>query len=875
MSTSTPSRTKSGKDKLYGYLDGYEQCCFTGSPKREVVASYRELLTNEARLLFRNQPDASIPVDILTGLADRFLTAYYSRMSNCRNSAKCAELADLAKEDSKSLSYLLSLIMTGATSQIGTLAVCPINSEQISSVIDICDKCPYYLSHKFCIAYDLLNEEQDVTDMFHPIKFKLVEYKFLALGMIRLAHHLMSTCQVDVNNLISYHMLFEFSITIGKIFELMNPSEQVRQNYLDDAEKMLTSEPLSKDTDEWSYYHSILKEVFDDITEGKKRYIRDMRNAIDKSQDLLHSKFDPKYDYYTSLKGTAQSKYTGIKESLISSGLEVDIYKDEYREYDEHIGYISYYPDKDQNFQGEIPTTRTILINNPGKFKPRIIHIGDNPTQDRCAYIHRRLSKLLSYLPEDSTGDQDRGRTFLQKATLEWFLEPDKLEKKGIYCFDFSNATDTLDQGFQHEVLEFIFDPIIARFWDQVSGHDKYIQVVNGGYKLYHQTCGQPQGLLGSFDAFALAHHFIFLMDMKILGLEDHSAREFYSILGDDSVCSSIEPEYETFPEDNTLQDEEGISRSTTEMVHFGICKYYAGFKINYDKSTSTHWCSDEAKQDFAKVTYRNGSLFTPIPFRLAMNYSSSIDSKLAVAIWRGDRNDPLCREYMNIVLESCDPIIGDIIRSGQIPYLEKFADDTIVYNASWLARLRYATAVAHLSMALCFSVVSDLERDQSPFDAIERAMRKMLSRRVSEKINNVDPNHKIFRVLEDNVEVIQLLHNIYEQKSLDDKYLALACSTLGEEFLQGDIFDCLYTLGTTRRLLLYSKSNPDTDLSQVFPDFNVSMIREISNFSERLMTRGIAKKPREKVSVLKSELSILNELDDILGFVPRTVNSL
>lgn len=876
MSASTPSNTHVGKDKLYGYLKGYEQCCFTGSTKKEVVTSFRELLTNECSVLSRAGHETSTPVTKITGLVDRFLTAYYSRMANCRNSAKVAELAERSKKDSASLSNLLSAIMTGATREIGTLCICPVKSGEVAGIVDICnDKCPYYLNHKFCILYDFIDNEDTDTD-YRFINFYIPEYRFLAYAMVVISSNLVRNDGVNVNNLVIYHMLFEFLLTIGKIFELMNPADEVRQKYLDDAEDMLTSEPLNTDDEDYQFYDSILDEVFEDIKAGKKRYIRDMRNAIDKCGEFLHSKFDPKFDYYASLKGTAQSVVTGIRESLISSCLEVDVNKDKYSEYDEHIGYISYYPSQlDGNVKYDyIPTTRTILINNPGKFKPRIIHIGDNPTQDRCAYIHRRLKRLLHYLPEDSTEDQERGRSFLQRLTADWFLQQDKLQKRGIYCFDFSNATDTLDQHFQHRVLEFIFDPVVANFWDKVSRNDKYIQVVNGGYKLYHQTCGQPQGLLGSFDAFALAHHFIFLMDMKLLGLEEHSAREFYSILGDDSVCNSIVPEYETFPPDQRQVDEIGIQRSDTELVHFGICTKFAGFKVNYDKSDSTHWDSGEAKLDFAKVTYRNGSLFTPIPFRLAMNFSSSQDAKLAVAIWRGDRHDPYAKDYMDLVLESCDPKMKFIVKSGQIPYLTAFKDDSYVYNESWLARLRYATAVTHLSAALSFSIVNDRKRDVSSFDIFEESMKTLFSRKVRDRINNVDPNHKIFSVLEENAEVIQLLHNIYDADGLDDKYLTLACSTLGEEFLQGDVFDCLLNLGTIRQTMILAKTNPDIDLSQVFPDFNMEMSKRLIQLSEKLMTRGIAKRPREKVSVLKGELSILSELDELLGTCQETVSA-
>lgn len=866
MTTSTPL------SKLYGYLKGFESACFTGSSKQEVVSSFQELLTTEMSILGIDTSDASTSemISSITRYADTFLTKYYGRMRNLQSkSEKIADMADKSKSDSKYLQVLMSSLLSGSQSPVGSFAVCTVSGDRIKSVIDICDKCPYYLYHKFCLLYDSLVDDELVSYEF--IQFRIPEYKYLGLAMVKIVNFLVSTGICDVNSLINYHMLFEYIVSISRIYELMNPSGSVRQKYLDDAEALLTQEPLDIEDPRYQYWESVLESVFDDIKEGKKRYIQDIKSALNKCERYTKSKYDPLRDSYFSMKSSAQNRFTGCRESLISSCFEIDQYEDRFREFDEYTGYISRYPKYEEGIiPADLPSVRTILINNPGKFKPRIIHIGDNPIQDRCFYIHNRLKKILDSMRCDCTSNQDSGRQFLKEKTLEWFLK-DTTSKPGIYCFDFSNATDTLDQHFQYRVLDFVFGPVIADFWDEVSRLDKYIIDVDGKYHKYTQLCGQPQGLGGSFDAFALAHHFIFLMDMKVCGLENQSATDFYRVLGDDSISNSIHPECDTFDPNGSQVDESGIHRSQMEMVHFDICRNFAGFKINYDKSESTHYTSSEAKLDFAKVTFRNGQLFTPVPFRLAMNYSKSDNNRLAVAIWRMERGDPKCCDFLEQVLTRLPDRVRLVMRSGQVPYLQGFSDPSLVLNESFAARIRYATALTYLTTALGFIHLSDKDRDMSEEDIFDKALRTLFTKKVKERIDNIDPNHKVMLVLEQNAEILQLLDEIYEFDQLDDQYLALACSTLGHEALEGAFGDHLYDLAQTSRLLRLAKDNLEEDVSTVYPDFDMRWAEKLRHFSNAFITRGIAKKPREEVFMLQNILFTLKQLDDILGVIPDT----
>lgn len=857
MTTLTPKN-----QKLYGYLHGYEQCCFTGSKRNDVLSSFKEQFELECRIL-SNGKSLSLDTTKVVSLVDKFLAKFYQRMKDCRTSRKVADIADKAKKDSKTLSRFLSDILTGSLSEVGSFAVCPLNGNQPSeSFIDICMKCPYYIRNKFCFLYG--NEDDEVIPDI--IAFYLEEYKYLSLAILNITYQLIGKNKLQVFNLSGYHQLFEHIITEGKIFELMNPSEDVRQEYINDALSLLTKAPLDHDSEKFRNYMDVLHEVMQDILDNKKPYIKSFAEAFNRNKALLRSKFDEEVDFYTSMHGTSQKHVTGYRYSLLSSCLEIDVNFDDYREFDDYIGYISRYI-KDNTSNQKIFCIKTILINNPGKFKPRIIHIGDNPTQDRCNFIHMRLARFLDDLVEDCTKRQDDGREFLQSRTLDWFLEEDPLRKIGIYCFDFSNATDTLDQVLQYEVLKFMMGSEVADFWDKLAKMPKLMVNADGSLTEYTQSCGQPQGLVGSFDAFALAHHFIFLMDMKVLGMEDCDSKKFYRILGDDSVCCSIGPEYDYFSDDSISYDEDGFKRSLFEKVHFDICRNFAGFEINYDKSESTHWDSREAKLDFAKVTYRNGIFFSPVPFRLSMKFSESVTAKLAVAIWRGNRKDPYSRDLMDAILEDQSDTLKDIIRCGEIPFLEFFKNNDS-YNSAWLSRVRYANGVSHINSILAFSIMSDRARDDDNDFTLE-SLTKLLTTKLVRQIDGLDPNHKVFRIWENNYDIMQTMHNIYDSDEFDDKFLSLACSTLGSKFLRGEVFDSLYQVGQTRRLLLLAKSNPELDVSTVFPDFNMRSYRKLVDFSNSFMTRSITNRPREEVKILEQVLQILDGIEEVLGPVP------
>lgn len=856
--------------KLYDYLKGYETVGFTGSSKATVLKSLVDLIELESEMLQIN-PDLLQPIlSVLKSDMDLFLTKFYDRMHNQKDHLKVPLMAEKAKADSSALSALVSLLLSGANCPMEDCFFSPLakaGEVDTDHAIDLSINCPYYVKNKFCMIYSL---ESDDNIYLEAIRFQLPEYKYLARACLRLFHFLLKELGVGLQNIIQFHMIFQYLITASKVYELMNPTGSARQVYIDSALECLTQEPLDRSSEKYQYYLGVLHDVFQDIRAGDKPYIQDISNALQRSDEFVKSKYKPSGDDYLSMKGTAQKKNTRVKYSLVSSAFEIDQYADQFKLYDDFVHFESHYRSHDDTDQ-KIMSVRTILINNPGKFKPRIIHIFDNPLQDRCNYIHRRLQAILDGMDCDCTRHQDDGRTFLKNVTLEWAVSRD-IEKPGVYCFDFSNATDTLDQGFQGEVLNFIFGPEVAHFWDQVSKLDKFIQFSDGSYHRYTQHCGQPQGGLGSFPAFALAHHFIFLMDMKLLGFEDRKPTEFYRVLGDDSVSTSMDPEIDFFDPNDPWIDGDGIPRSSIEELHFDICQEFAGFKINFSKSESAHWTSQEAKLDFAKVTFRNGILFTAIPFRLAMNFSKSYNSQLAVAIWRGERNDPKARSFMDLILKrSPSPDLAMIVKSGIVPFLDPFKEPGLMLNPSWESRVKYACALSHLTNGLTFMSLTDSERADPRGDTFTRAFSSLFSDRQMTALDSVDPNHKVFRVIEENYQILELLSRIYEEIDPDERFWILACSPLGEDTMSGPMFDCLYDLAKTNDLLRKAKANPAVDVSQVFPDFDMKFMRSLQQLSGKFLTRGITKKPREEAMILRNILDIMEAVSDILGSIPES----
>lgn len=867
----------SKNQKLYGYLKGYERVCYTGQPLDIVTKSIRELIDDEMSILFTDVDLNHKDYKKIIALLERFLQRYYSRMKNVRGELAVTKLAEDSKESMRTIESIISSLMSGEATLECTGYL---NSSPNMVPMDICEKCPWYLKDNHCLIF--LYEEYD-DPVIEVIKYKVSEYKYLEHAILLMAHYLVAKLGVSIDSLMKYYTIFTNMSTIGHIFELMNPSGEARQVYLDKALDMLKANPIAHDTPEYQEYDRLLTSVFEDIKEGKKNYIKDIRDALNASKHFVITDYDYEKDVYLSMKGTGQNRYTKERFSLQSSAFEVDIHLNDPRvvRFDEFIKFQSYYirPEDCEDLPDYV--IRTIGINNPGKYKTRIIHIADNPLQDRCNWIHRRLMAILKHMKTDCTVCQDNGRSFLRSLTGTWYFA-DPNQKIGVYCTDFSNATDTLDQRFSHRVLEFVFQSAeVADFWDYVSQLEKGFFNADGSVEVYSQKRGQPQGLLASFAAFALCHHFLFLMTMKENGLENCRAENFYRVLGDDSVYNTIYPEKIFLDPDEEFRDSEGNMRSYMELTHFNKCSIYAGFEINYDKSESAHHWSPEAKLDFAKVTYRNGKLFSPLPFRLAMRYSLSFDDKLATCIWRADRGDELKLRQLELVLDKLPeedrPLYSDLIKCGELPYLKEF-DDNIPRDSVWIQQVRYSSIITMLTSGLAFTLVKDNHIANSDYDEFIAAMNTIFTYSQQMRLDNISPHHKVMRLLEKNASILTTLHEIYQEDDLDDRFLSMClASFMGDQ--EEDVLWMIYSIADFQKQLQLALANQNITYNQLMDYFPLieskTLKSDVQSVSNLFMTRGITKRPGQAAFMFRQVINCLNSLQQsLLVIADRTSNT-
>jgi hypothetical protein len=838
----------------------------------KVLTSMCELVRDEIKLELA-QSEINVQERELKPIwnkVESFLRAFYTRMERAKNANAVKDLADRSKESTHQLEDMISMVLSSDYTEEYLFMLTKNNGEyNTDSAKIITEVCPWYVNHKCLFATTDCN-----GSMANHVEIALQVscYKYILHAVVYITRLLVSK-GIGISELDNYHFIYQCLMAVCHIYELMNPSGEVRRKMEDDAIELLTQQPISYSTPEWCRNDQLFEDVKKDILTGNQPYVREFKLALRRARYELNKEFSSS-DFYMSMKSSGQKGYTSQKYSLLSSGWEVDIHKEnpEVIEFDNLFKYQSAYIEP-SNKEKPLVSIRTIGINNPSKYKIRVIHIADNPIQDRCGIIHRGLSRLLSYLPNDCTKDQERGRKFLKNLTQDWYLS-DYNDRIGIYCTDFSNATDTVDQLFTHKVLELVYgNEVVANFWDYVSNLDKIFIHADGTEEVYHQSCGQPQGVLGSFDIFALCHHILFLMDMKQMGLEKYRASEFYHILGDDAVYNSILPE-RMFLEEGFSLDEMGIRRSSLEMVHFEKCKHYAGFKINYDKSASAHFNSRFATLDFAKVTFRNGQFFSAIPFRLAMKYSHRWEDKFAVALWRGERGEGFHKEFMDYVIaRSPDPdLYGAIIRCGEIPFLVAFADHN-TYDEQFCDRLKYCYILSSLTGGLSFTIINDGDRERagygSNYDQFNASLKSLFTTRVDDFLElNLPDEHKLMQAWYDNADIVDALQKIYETSDFDDRFITMCVSSflghLDEESLR-----LIYEVGAFNDRFNKYKTHPEylSELREDFPKFgdnNIDM-KKISLLSNRFLTRGITNRPNEESYIFRNMIILFKDLNATL----------
>ena len=624
-------------------------------------------------------------------------------------------------------------------------------------------------------------------------------------------------------------------LSVGRIYQLFNPSEKE----LDDAGESLKTLLESPDKGgEQSPYHEVclaqVQELFNDCSiwieleakaalgdrEARKilhsiKYCKEFARAL---RDINKAGFRfSEEDYYLSNKSdpAKNPKFRDLESSLLKSGFEYDPFAG--CSFDQVTGYQSHYLSKEQAL--ELGTHElscvTRMITNPSKCKGRGIHLSYNSIQDRCNLIHRVLQNFLDKLHCDCTTHQPRGVQFLVART------PRRLRQgKGynLYASDFTNATDTLSQYVQELVLSYVFPQDIVEFWHCLATMEKEFSFHLKKRKKYKQLSGQPQGFLGSFDAFALVHHVIMLCTMKASGLGDQEPTEFYRVLGDDSAISTIGND-KNCPQRETLKSknfEPMWGRSVLDN-YFCLC-LWSNFIVNFDKTTIVFSHDDVALMDFSKVTVREGRIFSPVPVRLfystiGQNEATTIPGFLWNAEHQGWVNKPYLREKVTAVSKVPDWFIDSLYFSGVIPCFKSLEIEDSLREEQILGRVALAYILASIQQNVCFSFLHDSVKEafirgnnsSRDFYKIFVTSSPKARKQFQELISTpeLDSEHKIFYALLKNKDIEECLHNLYQG------ILDLPDSVLWSPYLKVtvEMRDAIVDL---EHLVEVSKANPD-----------------------------------------------------------------
>nr|QIJ70067.1 RNA-dependent RNA polymerase [Gergich narna-like virus] len=535
--------------------------------------------------------------------------------------------------------------------------------------------------------------------------------------------------------------------SIGRVYEDMRPNAAYAKEF---EQKSLARLKAEHDLDHSSEWYQVFMQVADDIRCRRDLpYIRDINLAIAKS-GIWKIGNDYSYrDFHLSFRKTGSTfkdiSYPGLYASLY----EYDIPTDLSRRFDEFTGYQSHY-NKEASADVHQPIGHTITIEQH-KIDRRVIHMGPNPVQDRLNYVHRRIQRFLNLLPEDCTTNQSRGVDFAMRVTAPQYRSE---RKRNIYSLDISKATDTIDLEFQKEVLRVLLPDEIVDYWIDISTSNREFVFFDHTKEEYVQTCGQAQGYKSSFPAFAWSHHFLMRMLMKKFNLEMLSPRDFYRVLGDDSIISVYDPEEKILD------------------GYINVCQWI-NWSTNRSKGYIAHWDQPYAFAEFAKKRVLNGVVNTPIPIQLMLNAETSCNATIGLFQWisLNYRPIPISKLYdispglNQMYSEDEINILRQIARSGISSAFSGWTEFSEPVSASEPEQLAIIASVlvTKLRSTLVDQLLPDYIREVAPGGFDEHSLEWLMNTDEEEILFDEakDPDNKYYQVLNMNSEMIDYIKHI------------------------------------------------------------------------------------------------------------------
>lgn len=674
---------------------------------------------------------------------DKYIRSFFKALQSMHNTIDVNWVTSCKTRHQELMNFFSSIVKTETRFEFFVFT----KNEHVYPLDDV-GFCPKNFTVK---AADEIEEE--IVDIYSLSSYpKIYSSLFVAMFKVALACHECKDTEPDLFQTLSQ---LAFSLyEVGGLYNETNPDPKEWRRQEDNTLAILTQKPTRKPNRKVAkaYYH-VKQDIQEAITilrkhQDQKRikpYVLEISKAIVSNWYFLHSSYEDE-DLYVSMAADAaeveELKKLGISASILKSAFEGDPLVG--CKFDEHVGYESHYSKARKNFKEWI---KTIHITNPGKFKTRAIHLAIAAIQDRCAYIHRRLARLLRSIPSDCTINQKKGVDFTLKISNPLWRED--MGWPSVLAFDWSNATDKLWSWFQEDVLKLVFDKEVVDLWHTVSTCPKLFCHQDGTKETYYQVNGQPQGLLGSFEAFALAHHMMMLITMRLSGRQDQLASDFYRVLGDDSIICSI-----TEDRDNI------VGNSYAE-----VCDW-CNVPINRVKSTEILFDNPVALVEFAKVYTLDGQYFSPIPERLANRIGTPGKEYFAFAgaFWgqrHGMDNVSMMKRMIDkYYTDQTDNHLANLMLfSGVIP---SFASLGIEFVDRELAQSEEAVKLAlcywlnKIKATFALNGMSDKAKENLSLTdkEIKDALLEFIPENLSFIIDAIDDNqHKLMKVLQQNLD--------------------------------------------------------------------------------------------------------------------------
>ena len=832
---------------------------YDGPSKSQVYDSfcelYTDLITDLDKYLSR------VNLNLIFLWISKFLDAFWKQSRGCKDGHEVKDFADNCKQRRNDVLRVVSDCINGkAPAFPGDYYVV---DKKAMHIVDLS-----YYPNSFLGTLCYMEELQEVIS-----SVELTSRPGFYVYLHKILFHLLASFDISEEDYEHEKekviQLLLLSVSLGQVYEHMNPTPEVMEEYGLDLLNQLRQESKEPSEDFWHLFQEVVKDINSPKT-PKNRYVHDI---IDAKKAFLHSDRNHYIisDYYLTAKAsTSEITINGHRvklNSLYSSVFEFDpiLGQEAVERFDKLIGYQSGYLsefDLPDQIKLILRVVITQMIYNPGKFKPRGIHVGCNSIQDRCKYLHRVFADFLNQIDSCCMKQHFDGVKFLKKVTTPSYRTE---FQNNVFVSDFSNATDTLNQSFQCKVIECLFNKTYADFWEVISKLPKtFRHPQDHSYEDYIQMTGQPQGLLASFDSFSLAHIFLICMLMKLFNMGDVSLTDTLAIVGDDSVIS--------YPSRHELNSELGV---TFYECHSWLCREVS--LIKNDSKTGKSFFDERGYYshevlDFAKISIQDGVFVTPIPYGLAAGYSVKPGfTDLQLIFWLNSKGltykQLAYRRVFKTFYNKPDQLMAvtSVLSSGELQFLKNFEDPELFNSIDSSIRgvSQYAFYLNQLEHTFLSSILSESRKEcLNSENFLERSLASLEEdfykfKDIFKYIPILLQNHKYNIMITENMQLAINLQDILDQGTTEDVALLLGV-LMTEEYqslfkhllgIKEVIDNCLETDDQDIWMMFcYQDFSPFKELSDPLKNFQVKSMKKVSS-SSTILLKSSARKVHQYLS--------------------------